>query len=552
MTHFRGLTTVFAALFALSGQTFASRIDSTHTLQRNRDLEDESTANWPSLRFHFKLKRSSMNVYGESDFDMYANPVVSDNQDSVLYDAVATFSDESTQINYTLIDGTARMAIRSSDEDTTVTCLDTESDKLPPINTITNALNEATALSSASGSGSGAVQCPHGSLFKVLVNGIHFALCASGTSGFTMTGTDVDIVVDYLDYRVEIKKMTSATMECETVASASPLTALGKSLLTGKSTIADVERNLKSEFDFTFWDDGDGSSKHSSSSHDGSCSCKSTKRPCLFVHGMGVDREEPDIVDSFSYYWGNLTDHAPCCLSMKYTVLNTVDNAWTNDTLQQQVCDRAVSVSKSSSKTVIADTIIITHSMGNLMVGGAIATGKCKLDSSSTWVGLAGPMQGSMASDFVQKTCAGETNFVLEKVANITGRCPPTVALQSLPSQDGNYSSSELNAAYTAAQKAYTSNVTALMCSAGYSGLVSKYQAEFWMLGEAVPYKSHKNDGMVEFESCAAGFPESKFGDTWRSPFYKTKLNHYDSEFLYGDALLDEEKMPIKWFECLL
>ncbi|EEY62370.1 uncharacterized protein PITG_14799 [Phytophthora infestans T30-4] len=219
---------------------------------------------------------------------------------------------------------------------------------------------------------------------------------------------------------------------------------------------------------------------------------------------MGVDKEEPEVVDSFSFYWGNLTDHAPCCSSFKYTVLNTVDNAWTNDTLQQQVCDRAVSVSQRSSKTVIADTIIITHSMGNLMVAGAIATGKCSLDASSTWVGLAGPMQGSMASDFVQDTCAGKTNFLLEKVANITGR------------------------SYTAAQEAYTKNVSALMCSAGYSGLPSKYQAQFWLLGR------------------------SKFGDTWRSKFYKTKLNHYDSEFLYGDLLLDEKKMPIKWFECLL
>ncbi|EGZ14253.1 hypothetical protein PHYSODRAFT_514210 [Phytophthora sojae] len=366
-----------------------------------------------------------------------------------------------------------------------------------------------------------------------------------------MTGTDIEIAVEYLDPRVEIAK-PDTTLECESVASPSSLTALGRSLLTGDSSLLEVERKLETEFDITFWDDDDDSSERSSSSHDGSCTCKSTKRPCLFIHGMGVDREEPHTVDSFSYYWGNLTDHAPCCQSMKYTILNTVDNAWTNDTLQQQVCDRAVSVSKRSSKTVIADTIIITHSMGNLMVGGAIATGKCKLDSSSTWVGMAGPMQGSRASDFVQDTCAGETNFVLEEVANITGRCPPTVALKSLPSQRGNYSSEELDAAYTAAQKAYTSNVSALMCSAGYSGLMSKYQPGFWVLGKAVPYKSGENDGMVEFDSCAAGLPESKFGDTWRSPFYKTKLNHYDSEFLYGDALLDEKKMPIKWFECLL
>jgi len=67
-----------------------------------------------------------------------------------------------------------------------------------------------------------------------------------------------------------------------------------------------------------------------------------------------------------------------------------------------------------------------------------------------------------------------------------------------------------------------------------------------------VPHTSKRNDGMVEFESCAAGFPEAKFGDSYRDRFYRTKLNHVDMEFISGDAMLDEAKMPVKWFECLL
>ncbi|KAF1776681.1 hypothetical protein JG687_00016231 [Phytophthora cactorum] len=524
-SRFSRVTATVTALLALS-----SHVDA-------RSLKIETSPDWPSLQFHFTVKRSSMNVYGQADFSMLANPIVSDDSSHVLYDVFSTFPEDSSTTNYTLLNGVGYLSCDLVDPPA-VECLDSESDMLPPINEIAKAINEATAVRSSSG------ECSNG-LFKASVNGISFALCASGSSGFTMTGRDLDIAVKYLETRVDIVEPTVVDT-CKSVTTASSVTPIGESLLTGTQSSIQVERNLKAEFDFDFWNDD------SSSSSDGSCSCKSTKRPCLFIHGMGVDEEKPGVVDSFSYYWGNLTDHAPCCSSFKYTVLNTVDNAWTNDTLQQQVCDRAVSVSKRSSKTVIADTIIITHSMGNLMVAGAIATGKCSLDSSSTWVGLAGPMQGSMASDFVQDTCAGETNFLLEKVANVTGRCPPTVALQALPSQGGNYSSDELNAAYTAAQEAYTKNVSALMCSGGYSGLPSKYQAEFWILGSVVPYKSDHNDGMVEFDSCAAGIPTSKFGDTWKSKFYKTKLNHYDSEFLYGDSLLDEKKMPIKWFECLL
>ncbi|KAG2503598.1 hypothetical protein JM16_009407 [Phytophthora kernoviae] len=86
----------------------------------------------------------------------------------------------------------------------------------------------------------------------------------------------------------------------------------------------------------------------------------------------------------------------------------------------------------------------------------------------------------------------------------------------------------------------------------GYSGLVSSYQWEFWLMGSLVPHESGENDGMVEFQSCRAGIPESKFGNHYRNAFYVSKLNHYDLEFLSGDSLLDESKMPLKWFECLL
>ncbi|RLN51604.1 hypothetical protein BBJ29_009574 [Phytophthora kernoviae] len=109
-----------------------------------------------------------------------------------------------------------------------------------------------------------------------------------------------------------------------------------------------------------------------------------------------------------------------------------------------------------------------------------------------------------------------------------------------------------LNAAYKAAQKAYRTHVTAAACSKSYAGLLSDYQWEFWLLGKVVPHKSQENDGMVEFQSCRGGIPESKFGNSYLDPFYVTKVNHFDLQFLSGDALVDKSKMPVKWFECVL
>lgn len=506
-----------------------------------------NTTAWPSLRFHFTLKRSFMKVHGQSDFSMYANPIVSNIKDNVLYDVFSTFTEGSTLYNYTLVDGIAYASTSlysgslSDDSIAThsVSCLDSELGTLPAINSIVATINEATAVSSVAGSESVAVNCASGSLIKVPVNGIEFALRATNTSGFTMQGSDMDVIVEILESRIDIQvPTTDAKAKCTKVASSSSVTSIGKSLLTGQP-IADKTRKWKAAFDFSFRDKS-------------SCSCKSTLRPCIFIHGLGVKQETPGNEDSFSYWGDSIINHAPCCSSMKFAHLNTVNNTWTSNAQQEKIRNRALAVSNTSTKAVISDTIVVTHSMGNVMFAGALATGKCSLDSSSTWVGMAGPMIGSMASDFVQESCAGDINKVWEEIGDITGRCPPNTGLKSLAYQNGNYSSRRLNAAYEAAQEAYRTNVSALMCGKSYSGLVSKYQAKFWVLGHSIPHKSKENDGMVEFQSYAHGFPESKFGENYRDRFYKTKLNHYDMQFLAGDSILDEAIMPMKWFECLL
>ncbi|ETL49084.1 hypothetical protein L916_01374 [Phytophthora nicotianae] len=508
--------------------------------QQQFDFQQNTTTQWPSLRFNFRLKRSSMKVNGQSMFSMVADPVVSVDESHVLYDTFATFTEDTTVHNYTSVNGTAYYSsndLNNSTAPATIECLDPELDHLPPINTIVDAINLAIPISR----GPGGVVCPSENLFKVVVNDIDFALCASGLSEFTMYGSDMDITVEYVETRLSISSpmvMNDELPGCVNSMSPSIVTSTGKSVLTGKHVSTGGSRRLKAEFDFTWGDDS-------------TCSCKSTPRPCIFIHGMGVPRELPENQDSLSY-WGNITGHTPCCTTVKYAVLDTINNTWTNNTQQYKVCDRALAVSKTSKDTVISDTIIVSHSMGNLMLAGAIASGKCSLDSSTTWVGIAAPMKGSKASDFIQESCAGKTNFILEKMANDNGRCPPTTALKSMPFEGESYSTPAINKAFAAAQKAFQSNVSALMCSSSFWGLRSSDQTTLWALGMLGQHHSWKNDGMVEFQSCSVGFPESKFGRTWKDRFYRTKLNHYDMQFKHGDGWFSKAKMPVKWLECLL
>ncbi|RLN50524.1 hypothetical protein BBJ29_010051, partial [Phytophthora kernoviae] len=176
-----------------------------------------------------------MQVYGQSTFRMLANPVVSSDATSVLYDAFATFTDDSALYNYTLMNGISYISRSSLNQSTaSVRCLD--SDVLLPINSIASAINEAVAVPSSS-STEDASKCSGGKLFKVSVGGTSFALCNSGSAGFTLNGNDMDIAVEYLETRVNILEPTvdaDSAHQCKTVAYSSLITSTGSALLKGE------------------------------------------------------------------------------------------------------------------------------------------------------------------------------------------------------------------------------------------------------------------------------------------------------------------------------
>jgi cell division septation protein DedD len=205
---------------------------------------------------------------------------------------------------------------------------------------------------------------------------------------------------------------------------------------------------------------------------------------------------------------------------------------------------------KAPSVPSIKDTIIVAHSMGNLMLAGAIANGYCTIDTSSSWLAISAPMKGSMASDYLQSSCS--SGSVVKAVADLISSCPPNTSIKSLAYQGGSYASATLNAAYTAAQSIYQKYVTGALCSDSYEGLISTDQIAFQLAGSIIPHKSSENDGMVEFQSCSAGLQQSWFSGSYIERYYLTSLNHRDTAMRHGDATWDESKMPTKWLSCVL
>ncbi|KAF1773013.1 hypothetical protein JG687_00010603 [Phytophthora cactorum] len=519
------------------------RIDSKMLTQRPSET---LLAYAPSLRLHFRLKRSSMDMFGHSEFDVFASPVVSTSNNTIFYNGYVKFDEDSTSHALMLVDGVAYY-VKSSMEDAsapeTARCLSFNS--IPPLNSILPALNSATPIASVVADND-TVTCPRGNLLKTTLSGATFVICSLASDGFTIYGSDLDVSVEYLDSRVDI---TAPLMDeeqarsCEKVIAASSVTPTTLALLTGHSitspTVNTPSRNLKAKSSVTL--------------QPSSCACKSTLRPCIFFHGMGETTEKKSLQTSFTSYWGDLADNAPCCSSIQYAMLNTVNYPWTDASLQQKVCNFALSVSNTSnvSSRTIADTIVVTHSMGGLMVGGALANDQCKFATSTTWVALSAPMTGSIGSDYLQETCNGTTGF-LRLVALLIGRCPANNAVKAMTYESDPRTTSALKAAYISAQTAFRKHVSAVMCSYNYAGLFSKWQPIYQLAGSIIPHKSKENDGIVEFKSCAGGLPAPSFGRRYVDAFYLTGLNHVDTTFRNGDGFLSTSRKPIKWFECLL
>ncbi|KAJ8544240.1 hypothetical protein ON010_g12029 [Phytophthora cinnamomi] len=305
------VVTLIALLVALTVQIPGSLANGSG----NSDLQQHVQSNpqhlateWPSLRFNYTFKRGSMKVHGQSAFSMVAEPIVSAVGSHVVYNAIATFQQDTMVHSHTFVDGAAYYVTSNVDNTMVplvVKCLDPGLGHLPPINAIAKALNEAWQL----------------------VPG----LCASGLSGLKMYGSDMDITVEYFDERMNISAPQHVP-KCAAVMTQFQLTPTGNALLKGLRTSPGDTRRLKAEFDFSW---GDSSSSH-----------RVTNQP-RFIELLG------------QYDWPRPVLHVDGVRGPQYR-----EQLMDNNTPQQQICDRTLAVSKTSTKSKIVDTIVVTHSMG--------------------------------------------------------------------------------------------------------------------------------------------------------------------------------------------
>ncbi|ETV71790.1 hypothetical protein H257_12936 [Aphanomyces astaci] len=276
------------------------------------------------------------------------------------------------------------------------------------------------------------------------------------------------------------------------------------------------------------------------------CACKGAKKPCLFVHGTGEDAAGPP-TSSFSSYWGDVS--SPCCSSSTFVHLDTVSQGWDDAALQHEFCKAAADVATQSSSGAIGGLILVTHSMGNVIASGAIASNVCTFSKDVTWVSLASPQQGSQVANLLQQQCLkGGWSNILKVPLSWVGYCPPGRAYLSLQHQSTVNATEQ--AAFAAGQRARQEHVSHAACGVSAFGLNSIYSAPLAIVDKMASHAS-ASDGFVDYNSCSVGLNTNDFGGT-SSKHYVGPLNHADLSFRTGDGWWGDNRKPLKWFQCLL
>ncbi|KAE8966109.1 hypothetical protein PR003_g30491, partial [Phytophthora rubi] len=516
----------------------------------------------PALRLTFELKRKPMYVHGASTFDVVATPAPmrSSGEKSMVYNGMASFQQGGHTHEYSLVDGTAYYTRRPTgqfDAEGDSGCL--PSNSIPPIGSVLSAIQGAATATHLLEPGVVEEKCPGGSMMVFPFAGEDFVLCSRPSSsswfkdeGFQIFGSDLNINVKYESTAPTIvaPRVASSVLDsCKKVPFGERITPSLPSLMT-RSVSEWGHRALRAEkAEWNIF------KKAWNLITDNVCGCKGAQRPCVFIAGLssyddyGLTDNDPK-----DYFGSEIGDHSPCCSSRQFITLATKDNAWYDPAFQQRLVDLIMQVSSSSDPATgtIKDTIIFGHSMANLILSGAVAAGRAKIDPSTSWVAASTPMEGSMGSNYIQEACNGEQTGFVATIIDLLGKCPVNSGQMSLAYQGTNFSSAGMNAAYAAAQAAYASNVTAVLCSNSFSGLVTVKAALYTLAGELLPHHSSQNDGIVEYGSCAMGLPQDSFDNSYKSARYVTELNHVDTSFRNGDGVFSDAKKPVKWFECLL
>lgn len=261
---------------------------------------------------------------------------------------------------------------------------------------------------------------------------------------------------------------------------------------------------------------------------------------CVFIHGSGVKDTQPADTNDTMGYWGGLehiSKYTPYCASRHFLHQNTAKRGWDDGEVLKATCDLAVGEASGGS---IRDTVVISHSMGNLIFAQALRQNLCSFDAgTSKWLSLEAPWWGSEACDVLKHLCSNTTSQRLwQWIAKKAHYCDPDVP------GEVNLGYKTMSPEYPALQglvEIAERYVHKAICGSSAFGLTSKYSAALDAIAHEVRYGA-PNDGMVRVDSCK--LPGRQYESHHSAPFYLAEINHADGTCREGDS---KKAQPCAW-----
>mmetsp|Transcript_95545 Transcript_95545/g.239431 ORF Transcript_95545/g.239431 Transcript_95545/m.239431 type:complete len:335 (+) Transcript_95545:196-1200(+) len=265
---------------------------------------------------------------------------------------------------------------------------------------------------------------------------------------------------------------------------------------------------------------------------------------CVFLHGVGTPNSSAVTAEDTDGYWGGqdvIAKYTSYCSTRVFLHQDTVKRGWDDPDLQRAACDAAVG---QGADGVVRDTIVISHSMGNLFFAEALRRGVCSFDdSSSKWISIEAPWLGSKAAPWVSTICSNETtSSALRWLAGKLHYCDPDVPGKVYRGYETLQPSFPGLANLPAVAQAH---VTKALCGASAFGLTSVYSAAFEALAAEVNY-GDDNDGMVAVSSCQ--LPGKDYKKHYAEDFYLAEINHADGTCRAGNGIWGlAARQPCLW-----
>merc|ERR1712072_469965 len=280
----------------------------------------------------------------------------------------------------------------------------------------------------------------------------------------------------------------------------------------------------------------------------------SSKSDCFFVHGVGEKDAGPP-TSTFPKYWGSVQKSMTQCANFSFVHYDSVTKAWHHPDTLNYVCDFLLD---GDNDGTIRNKLIFTHSMGGNVLGHALKTGVCKLDSSAKWFAANPPQGGSIVADWIVDICDSPTdgssmlNASFKQLALAMDVCESDGPFDSIYSPNEGFKSLQTtNPLYDGLSDYMFEHASGVMCGTSQTGLWTGFGATTQsmalpLLNELAPFDV--SDGVVDISSCMGKF-EKYFSSEYTSNFYKSDTNHLDGTCQNGDGLFDEDsRSPCKWY----